>query len=173
MSHSSALSAIKAVGIGISSSGGCSNRNQPTCTSLEQVNCNAINCMKTLKSSSGCPITITGGTVRRTNLIVKIRRTHLVHMLLFCRKLVTPRVPTRITMVTRSIFHSTHASIRTLPNNFPTLVNVVMERLNTKRQVAIFMLRKAITGTSPSLPIAKHVFVFGCQRRSKKSILCV
>lgn len=66
MTHSSALSAIKSVGISISSSGGCSNRNQATCTSLEQANCIAINCIKVLKTSSGCPITITGGTVRST-----------------------------------------------------------------------------------------------------------
>ncbi|CAF4493344.1 unnamed protein product [Rotaria sp. Silwood1] len=60
--HSAALSQIQSVGIGISSSGGCSNRNNPKCTSLEQVNCNAIRCLKTLKTSSGCGITVTGGT---------------------------------------------------------------------------------------------------------------
>ncbi|CAF1279981.1 unnamed protein product [Rotaria magnacalcarata] len=61
-SHATALSQIKSVNIGITSSGGCSNRNTPTCTSLEQVNCNSINCLKVLKTSSGCPITVTGGT---------------------------------------------------------------------------------------------------------------
>ncbi|CAF2890244.1 unnamed protein product [Rotaria sp. Silwood2] len=60
--HSAALSQIKSVNIGISSSGGCSNRNNGKCTSLDQVNCNAIRCLKTLKTSSGCPITVTGGT---------------------------------------------------------------------------------------------------------------
>ncbi|CAF4058204.1 unnamed protein product, partial [Rotaria sordida] len=61
-SHSAALSQIQSVGIGISSSGGCSNCNNPKCTSLDQVNCNAIRCLRTLKTSSGCPITVTGGT---------------------------------------------------------------------------------------------------------------
>ncbi|CAF1280962.1 unnamed protein product [Didymodactylos carnosus] len=62
MTHASALSSIKASGIGISSSGGCSNRNNPKCTSLEQVTCVTLNCVKVLKKASGCPITITGGT---------------------------------------------------------------------------------------------------------------
>jgi len=62
MTHASALSSIKASGIGISSSGGCSNRNNPKCTSLDQITCGAINCIKVLKKSSGCGITITGGT---------------------------------------------------------------------------------------------------------------
>ena len=66
-SHSAALTQIQSVGIGISSSGGCSNRANPTCTSLEQVRCNVIRCLKTLKTSSGCPITVTGGTVRYMN----------------------------------------------------------------------------------------------------------
>ncbi|CAF0727614.1 unnamed protein product [Rotaria sp. Silwood1] len=60
--HSAALSEIRSVGIGISSSGGCSNRNNRRCTSLEQVRCNAIRCLKTLKTSSGCGIIVTGGT---------------------------------------------------------------------------------------------------------------
>jgi hypothetical protein len=62
--HSEALAEIKSVGIGISSSGGCSDRTNPKCTSLEQVRCNVIRCLKTLKTSSGCPMTVTGGTVR-------------------------------------------------------------------------------------------------------------
>lgn len=64
--HSQALSKIQAVGIGISSSGGCSDRNNPTCTSLDQVNSNSIDTnsggITTLKTASGCAITITGGT---------------------------------------------------------------------------------------------------------------
>jgi hypothetical protein len=61
MMHSQAENAVKAAGISIVSTGGCSNRNNPQCTSLEQITSNAINCIKVLKSSSGCPITITGG----------------------------------------------------------------------------------------------------------------
>ncbi|CAF0733387.1 unnamed protein product [Adineta steineri] len=60
--HAAALTQIKSVGIGISSSGGCSNRANPKCTSLDQVRCNAIRCLKTLKTSSGCALTVTGGT---------------------------------------------------------------------------------------------------------------
>jgi hypothetical protein len=62
--HSVALAEIQSVGIGISSSGGCSNRNNPTCTSLDTVRCNVIRCLKTLKTASKCAITVTGGTVR-------------------------------------------------------------------------------------------------------------
>ncbi len=62
--HSTALAEIKSVGIGIRSSGGCSDRTNPKCTSLEQVRCNVIRCLKTLKTSSGCSIIVTGGTVR-------------------------------------------------------------------------------------------------------------
>ncbi|CAF0910233.1 unnamed protein product [Didymodactylos carnosus] len=62
MSHGNALNEIKSVGIGIQSSGGCSDRNNKKCTSLDQINCNAIRCLKTLKTSSGCGITVTGGT---------------------------------------------------------------------------------------------------------------
>ncbi|CAF0733374.1 unnamed protein product [Adineta steineri] len=60
--HATALAQIKAAGIGISSSGGCSDRNKPTCTSLDQVRCNTINCLKVLRTSSGCALTVTGGT---------------------------------------------------------------------------------------------------------------
>ena len=80
-SHSAALSQIKSVGIAISSSGGCSNRNQRTCTSLDQVNCNAIRCLKTLKTSSGCPLTVTGGTV--SSIHRHGRRSVLKHIFFF------------------------------------------------------------------------------------------
>ena len=62
LTHASALSRIQSSGIGISSSGNCSNRNQRNCTSLEQVRCNTITGIQTLKRASGCSITITGGT---------------------------------------------------------------------------------------------------------------
>ncbi|CAF1320366.1 unnamed protein product [Rotaria magnacalcarata] len=60
--HSAALSQIKSAGIRISSSGGCSDRKRSKCTSLEQINYNAIDCLKVLKNSSRCQITVTGGT---------------------------------------------------------------------------------------------------------------
>jgi len=62
LTHAVALSRIQAAGITISSSGGCSDRNNPTCTSLEQVNEMSISGIVTLKSASGCTINITGGT---------------------------------------------------------------------------------------------------------------
>ena len=44
------------------SSGGCSDRNKATCTSLEQANSNTIAGVVTLKGACNCAITITGGT---------------------------------------------------------------------------------------------------------------
>lgn len=62
LSHSQATSMLRSSGITWSSSGGCSNRNVPTCTSFEQVNLSTIQGIQTLKSASGCGINITGGT---------------------------------------------------------------------------------------------------------------
>jgi hypothetical protein len=77
--HSAAADKIKGAGIGISSSGGCFNRNQASCTSLDQINCNAISCMVALKKSSGCSLTITGGTVSIHNAFVYV--TYVVLMI--------------------------------------------------------------------------------------------
>ncbi|MGH3310235.1 MAG: hypothetical protein ACRDP3_06575 [Streptomyces sp.] len=62
MSHSAAVAQLSGAGIGVSSSGGCSDRNNPTCTSLEQVNSATIQGAITLKNASGCGLTVTGGT---------------------------------------------------------------------------------------------------------------
>ncbi|AJE81443.1 hypothetical protein SLNWT_1067 [Streptomyces albus] len=62
LSHSQAASQLSNAGIGIRSSGGCSDRNTPTCTSLEQVNSATIQGAITLKGASGCALTVTGGT---------------------------------------------------------------------------------------------------------------
>ncbi|EST28849.1 MULTISPECIES: hypothetical protein [Streptomyces] len=62
LSHSTAAAQLRNAGIGISSSGGCSDRNNPTCTSLEQVNSATIQGAITLKNASGCGLTVTGGT---------------------------------------------------------------------------------------------------------------
>ena len=62
LSHSDATARLQAAGITWSSSGGCSDRNTPTCTSFEQVNLTTIQGIITLKSASGCAINITGGT---------------------------------------------------------------------------------------------------------------
>ncbi|CAG7785483.1 unnamed protein product [Allacma fusca] len=62
LNHAQALSQIQAAGVGISSSGGCSDRTKPTCTSLDQINDSTINGVVTLKRASGCSLTVTGGT---------------------------------------------------------------------------------------------------------------
>jgi hypothetical protein len=62
LSHGTAVSRLSAAGIGVRSSGNCSDRNVPTCTSLEQVNSATIAGAITLKGASGCALTVTGGT---------------------------------------------------------------------------------------------------------------
>jgi hypothetical protein len=62
LTHSQATAALSSSGISWSSSGGCSDRNNPTCTSFEQVNVATIQGIQTLKSASGCSINVTGGT---------------------------------------------------------------------------------------------------------------
>jgi hypothetical protein len=62
LSHGEAASRLSAAGIGIRSSGNCSDRNNGTCTSLEQVNDASIAGAITLKNASGCALTVTGGT---------------------------------------------------------------------------------------------------------------
>lgn len=62
LSQAQAASLIRAAGISVSSSGGCTNRNNSTCTSFEQINDTTINGIITLKRASGCAMTITGGT---------------------------------------------------------------------------------------------------------------
>lgn len=62
LSQAQAESRIRGAGIGIYSSGNCTNRYKSTCTSLEQINENTVNGITTLKRASGCSMTITGGT---------------------------------------------------------------------------------------------------------------
>ncbi|KAL2261059.1 hypothetical protein VTK26DRAFT_4747 [Humicola hyalothermophila] len=62
LTHSQATKRLRAAGIKWRSSGGCSNRNVPTCTSFDQVNKATIDAVITLKKACKCPITITGGT---------------------------------------------------------------------------------------------------------------
>ena len=62
LSHSQAASQLSGAGISITSSGGCSDRNKPNCTSLDQVNSATIQGAITLKGASGCALTVTGGT---------------------------------------------------------------------------------------------------------------
>lgn len=62
LSQSAAASQLSAAGITHSSSGGCTTRSNPHCTSYEQINQTTVSGAKVLKSASGCAINITGGT---------------------------------------------------------------------------------------------------------------
>lgn len=62
LSHGDATSRLRNAGITWSSSGNCSDRNNPTCTSFEQVNLASIQGAITLKNASGCGLNVTGGT---------------------------------------------------------------------------------------------------------------
>ena len=62
LSHADATTRLRNAGITWSSSGGCSDRNNPSCTSFEQVNLATIQGIVTLKGASGCSINVTGGT---------------------------------------------------------------------------------------------------------------
>ncbi|MFG2436579.1 hypothetical protein [Streptomyces sp. NPDC048508] len=62
ISHATATSMFRQVGITWSSSGGCSDRNNSTCTSFDQLNLATAQGAQTLKGASGCALNITGGT---------------------------------------------------------------------------------------------------------------
>ncbi|MCE7001751.1 hypothetical protein LWC34_02680 [Kibdelosporangium philippinense] len=62
LTHAQATTRLRNAGITWSSSGNCSDRDNPSCTSLEQVNLATIQGAETLKSASGCSLNVTGGT---------------------------------------------------------------------------------------------------------------
>lgn len=62
LSDATARSRLSAAGIGVRSSGNCSDRNNSTCTSLSNIYSGTIDGVITLKRASGCAITVTGGT---------------------------------------------------------------------------------------------------------------
>ena len=62
LTHSQATSIFRAAGLTWSSSGGCSDRYNSTCTSFEQINDSTAYGVRTLKTASGCAVNITGGT---------------------------------------------------------------------------------------------------------------
>jgi hypothetical protein len=62
VSQASAESRFRSAGIGWTSSGGCTTRSNPTCTSFEGIRQATIDGGITLKRASGCALTITGGT---------------------------------------------------------------------------------------------------------------
>lgn len=57
-----AASRLSAGGVGWTSSGGCSDKNNPTCTSFDGVYSGTVDGAITLKRACGCTVTITGGT---------------------------------------------------------------------------------------------------------------
>jgi hypothetical protein len=69
LSHSVAAGRISSAGIGISSSGGCSDRGNRRCTSLEQVRCRTIDGIVALKAASRCTIIITGKLKKKLNIL--------------------------------------------------------------------------------------------------------
>ena len=62
LSHADATARFSRAGITWSSSGNCSDRNNPRCTSFSQINLDTVNGAITLKRASGCAVHITGGT---------------------------------------------------------------------------------------------------------------
>ncbi|AHH95146.1 hypothetical protein [Kutzneria albida] len=62
LSQSQAASQLSAAGVTWSSSGGCTTRSNPHCTSFDQINSSTVSGVVTLKRASGCAINITGGT---------------------------------------------------------------------------------------------------------------
>jgi hypothetical protein len=62
VTQSYAESRFRSVGITWSSSGGCTNRYNSTCTSFEGLRQATVDGAVTLKTASGCALNITGGT---------------------------------------------------------------------------------------------------------------
>ncbi|MFH8336615.1 hypothetical protein [Streptomyces sp. AM6-12] len=62
ISNATATQMFRDAGITWSSSGGCSDRNNATCTSFDQLNLATAQGAVTLKHASGCALNITGGT---------------------------------------------------------------------------------------------------------------
>ncbi len=62
LTDAQAASQLSAHGITRTSSGGCTSRTNPTCTSYDQINQSTVSGIITYKSASGCAVNITGGT---------------------------------------------------------------------------------------------------------------
>ncbi|GAA1612561.1 hypothetical protein [Catellatospora bangladeshensis] len=62
LSHRSAVDVFRDAGISIWSSGNCSNRNKPSCTSFERIRRSTVDGILTLRKASKCDLRITGGT---------------------------------------------------------------------------------------------------------------
>ena len=62
LTHAQAVVQLRAAGISWSASGGCTDRNNPTCTSFEGVRRSSISGVRRLRAASGCRVNVTGGT---------------------------------------------------------------------------------------------------------------
>jgi hypothetical protein len=62
LSHREAAKSLRAANITWSSSGGCRDRNNPTCTSFTKIRRGTVRGIKTFKRASHCRVHITGGT---------------------------------------------------------------------------------------------------------------
>lgn len=62
LSQSQAASRLKAAGVKSRSSGGCTNKHNPHCTSYEGIRETTVEGAITLKKACKCSLTITGGT---------------------------------------------------------------------------------------------------------------
>lgn len=62
VTQASAESQFRAAGISWTSSGGCTTRTDPTCTSFDGLRQATVDGAITLRRASGCALTITGGT---------------------------------------------------------------------------------------------------------------
>lgn len=62
VTQASAESQFSSAGISWTSSGGCTDRNNPTCTSFDGIRQATVDGAITLERASGCALTITGGT---------------------------------------------------------------------------------------------------------------
>ncbi|EUC62811.1 peptidoglycan-binding domain 1 protein, putative [Rhizoctonia solani AG-3 Rhs1AP] len=62
MTQATAQAKLEAAGISASSTGGCTTKSNPKCTSYDGILSGTVDSLLTLKKASGCAITITGGT---------------------------------------------------------------------------------------------------------------
>ncbi|UNS97486.1 hypothetical protein MMF93_14025 [Streptomyces tubbatahanensis] len=62
LTHAQATAKFRGAGVTWTSSGGCSDRNTPTCTSFDGLRSQTADGAITLKSASGCAVRLTGGT---------------------------------------------------------------------------------------------------------------
>ncbi|MBU2103702.1 pilin [Patescibacteria group bacterium] len=62
LTHAQAAAILQAAGISVSSSGNCSDKTNPRCTSLDGMHESTMKQVVALKESCGCDIVVTGGT---------------------------------------------------------------------------------------------------------------